>query len=159
MVPKWQQYVRNGLLAFVFLSVGFLLGKHSARRGAAPEERVGPAPGPRVATSPAVVRVYYLHGTARCVSCNAIERMTRELLDGRFADELVAGRVEWRTVNFQENDALAKQFDVAASTVVVAKLQADTVTAFRRLDEVWTLKGEPAEFNAHVAEAINGYLQ
>ena len=153
--------IRNLLLGFVLVSIGFVLGKHSAQRSAGPAENASrPTVSPtEAATLPVRVRVYYLHATFRCVTCNTIERMAREVVDQQFSDALADGAVEWQEADFQENEALAKQFDVIASCVVVAKMRGDTVLDFKRLDEVWTLMKDAPRFNAYIGDAIRGYLE
>jgi len=161
MNSKLRAVIRNLLLAFVLVSIGFIFGKHSVRREAGPAElkATAPAISGDATTRPARVRVYYLHATFRCATCNTIEKMTRDLLDQQFGDPVADGRVEWREADFQENEALAKQFDVIASCVVVAKVRGDDVLDFKRLDDVWTLMGEPPKFNAYIGDAIREYLE
>jgi hypothetical protein len=156
-----QTAIRNILLAFVLISVGFALGKHSAKRSAQAQAADDPHEAPlagETGASAERVRVYYLHTTFRCVTCNTIEKMTRELLESQFAEELADGRIEWHEADFQEQEPLAEAFDVVASCVVVARVRGDEVLGYRRLDEVWTLMKEPAEFDAVVGDAIRSAL-
>ena len=159
-MERLQRLTKNTLLAFVLISIGFALGKHSVRRAIVPEDagmHAGSQP-TATPTQPVFVRVYYLHATFRCVTCNTIEKMTRELLGQQFAAELADGRIEWREDDFQANEALAKQFDVIASCVVVAQVRGGIVDAYNRLDETWTRMEDPADFNAYVGGAIRAYL-
>ena len=137
---------RNILLAFVLVSVGFALGKHSAGGGVA-------SAAPASATEQ--VRVYYLHGTFRCATCNSIEEMTKALLDKRFAAAMKSGELSFVEANFQKDKALAKRFDVNSSCVVVERMKDGS---FKRLDEVWTLLSKPAEFDAYIAGAVEALL-
>ena len=159
-MERTQLVIKNALLAFVLISIGFVLGKHSARK--TPPPAPPPPPDAEALASageiPVKIRVYYLHATFRCVTCNTIEKMTRDLLDLQFGDELADGRIEWQEADFQENETLAKQFDVIASCVVVAKMQGDTALDYRRLDEVWTLLNDGPRFNTYVGDAIRNYL-
>ena len=159
-MERTQLVIKNALLAFVLISIGFVLGKHSVRQTSVP---VRPPPTDAQAPAsagelPVRTRVYYLHATFRCVTCNTIEKMTRDLLDQQFGEALADGRIEWQEADFQENEALAKQFDVIASCVVVAKVQGGTVLDYKRLDEVWTLLNDAPRFNAYVGDAVRSYL-
>jgi transcription elongation factor Elf1 len=160
-MERAKRIVRSILLAFVLVSIGFALGKQSVRhRATVPAEQTG---GGRNAEDDAAslavkVRVYYLHATFRCVTCNTIESMTRDLLDKQFGDAVADGRIQWQEADFQENESLAKQFDVIASCVVVAKVQGGNVLDHQRLDDVWTMMKDPPEFNAYVGGAIRSYL-
>ena len=141
--------LKNILLAFVLISIGFSLGKHYAAKESAVTE----------GAKKSLVRVYYMHATLRCSTCNNIERMTEQLLEDKYLQEMVDDKIEFAKVNFQENQALAKKFDVLASCVVIAKIEAGKIVAHKRLDKVWTLYRKPDEFNAYISKAIQTYMQ
>jgi hypothetical protein len=148
---------KNILPAFVWITVGFALGKEATLRGVratAPQTAVGEADG----TRPDRVEVYYLHATFRCVTCNTIEKMTRGVLESKFGAELADGRIQWREADFQQEEALAKRFEVVSSCVVVAGFRDGKETGYQRLDEVWTLLNDPAAFEKYVGDAIRKVL-
>jgi len=157
-MERTQRIVKNVLLAFVLVSIGFVLGKHSVRRSEVPVQQTPDQPETSAGELPVKLRVYYLHATFRCVTCNTIETMTRDLLDRQFGEALTDGRIEWQEADFQENESLAKQFDVIASCVVVAQMRGETVLDYKRLDEVWTLLKDVPRFNTYVGDAIRAYL-
>ncbi len=145
------------LLAFVWITVGFALGKEATLRGvrsASPQPAAGEAAGGR----PDRVEVYYLHATFRCVTCNTIEKMTRGVLDSKFGAELTDGRIQWREADFQQDEALAKRFEVVSSCVVVAGIRDGRETGYQRLDDVWTLLNDPPAFEKYVGDAIRKVL-
>ena len=158
-MEKAKNITRSALLAFVLVSIGFALGKEvTARRQTPTTGPESPAPVRRtVATSDKVV-VYYLHTTFRCVTCNEIERLTKALVETEFADDLTAGRIEWREANFQQDESLAKRYEVVSSCVVVVNIQGGKERDFQRLDDVWTRYQDPADFNGYVGAAIRKYL-
>ncbi len=139
------------LLAFALISIGFALGKHSVQ----PDRPANSMP----SRNGRQVTVYYLHATFRCVTCNTIEKMTRALLDHAYSNELADGKIQWIEEDFQENEALAKRFEVAASCVVVAEMKNGMVTDYKRLDQVWTRMKDPEAFNRYISDAIDGYLK
>lgn len=138
------------LAGFALISIGFALGKHSVQ---SEEFATG-----KIDAQDKYVAVYYMHSTFRCVTCNTIEQMTRELLDDSYSEELVTGEVRWQEINFQKSKSLAEQFEVMASCVVVAQVDSGGVVEYRRLDEVWTLMQEPVSFNNYISSAIDHYL-
>ncbi len=154
-MERAKNFTRNALLAFVLVSVGFVLGKEVTARRQTPT--TGPESPTPVATGDKVV-VYYLHTTFRCVTCNEIERLTEALVKTEFADDLAAGRIEWRKANFQQDEALAKRYEVVSSCVVVANMRGGQEQGFQRLDDVWTRYQDPADFNGYVGAAIRKYL-
>ena len=152
-----QKFLTRLLLGFALISIGFAAGKHAAKSSGNPQEPQGPS-GAGVHDRGSTVAVYYMHATFRCVTCNTIEKMTRELLDSEFAQELKAGMVRMEEVDFQENGVLARHYGVVASCVVVAQVRDGEEVAYQRLDEVWTLMKDPPAFNRYVGDAIRGYL-
>ena len=144
-MEKWKNIVKNLLLAFVLVSVGYAIGKNSSiQKGGT----VGNA------KSGKYLRVCYTHATVRCETCNNIEKKTHELLESNFKKELADGSIEWQVVNFQENEAFAKQFDVTTSGVVAVLMDGDKVVEYERLDEVWTILGDLPAFNAYLEKAF-----
>lgn len=166
-LEKHKQLITNMLLAFVLISIGFALGKHSisssssgitpsaSSSGSSSNSSVGPDRGYITATAGKnLLKLYYMHATFRCVTCNSIESKAKELVQRDFAEALQSGKIEWEDVNFQKNEPLAKKFDVVASCVVVAQLVNGEIKKFQRLDEVWTLLDKPVEFEQYVLGAI-----
>lgn len=140
---------KNLLLIFVLVSIGFAFGKHSATRSqvALPSGQM-----------PETVKVYYMHATFRCVTCNTIEKMTRQLLESKYKKQMQDGCIMFSEVDFQKNEPMARQFDVISSCVVVARARNGEITGFERLDKVWELLDKPDEFNAYISSAIDKLL-
>ncbi|MBU8902395.1 MAG: hypothetical protein KOO69_06625 [Victivallales bacterium] len=149
MMKKIVKVLKHILIAFVLISIGFALGKHSVSKKIMQEKDTNKI---------SLVRVYYIHGTLRCATCNSIQKMTEALLKKQFAKEMADGKIEFSQVNFQENDALAKRFNVLSSSVIVAKIQAGKILEHQTLNKVWELFQKPAEFNAYLSKAIERYL-
>lgn len=143
---KHMAWIKSLLLAFVFVSIGFSLGRHSVKPLSA-----GTLPPSSSKTS---VQVYYLHSAFRCTTCNTIEKMTKALLDRQYKAELSSGDMAFHEVNFQTDEALAKQFGVVASCVVVTAVKDGKTVDFQRLDEVWTLMKDPVAFDKYINDAI-----
>jgi len=141
------------LMAFVLVTIGFALGKEMSRSSPAGEGDAVPAP----AVGEQVI-VYYMHQTFRCVTCNQIEAMTEDLVKTEFAAPLAKGRLQFRRANFQEDEALARRYNVVSSSVVVVYVRDGKDVAFKRLDDVWTLVNKPDAFRAYVGGAIRAYL-
>ena len=141
--------IKNLLLIFVLVSIGFAFGKHSAARPPAA------LPSGHVVET---VNVYYMHATFRCVTCNTIEKMTRQLLESKYKKQMQDGCMMFSQVDFQKNEPMARQFDVISSCVVVATARNGKITGFERLDKVWELLDKPDEFDAYISSAIDKLL-
>lgn len=152
-----KKIISNLLLAFVLVSIGFAIGKEAGLRSVRrPAEAARPASATQPAGSDKVI-VYYMHQTFRCVTCNQIEAMTADLVKTDFAKELSDGRLEWKRENFQENEDLARRYNVASSSVVVVQVRDGKEVAHQTLDKVWELVGKRDEFAAYVGGTIRAY--
>jgi len=154
MKPK---KVLAGLLAaFALVSIGFALGKEVTLRRL---QSAGP-PGESAAPSAADrVVLYYMHPTFRCMTCNEMEKSILEVVRGEFAEPLSQGRLEWKEVNFEEDEALARRYNVATSSLVVVHSRNGRDTDHKTLEEIWTLKDQPDDLKALVREAIRSRLE
>jgi hypothetical protein len=139
------------LTAFVLISIGFAIGRETA----------GGRPG-APATPPASggdrVIVYYMHGTFRCVTCNTVESLAEGLLRTEFSEEAKAGRLEWRSVDYLEDTALAGRYQVAGNMLVLSRLEGGAEVRFRKLDRVMELAGDPEGFRGYVRPALRDLL-
>ncbi len=147
-----RRLIKNVLLGFVLISIGFALGKELTLRSMKASKWV-----PDSAGNDRVI-VYYVHGSIRCITCNKIETMAHDVVERDFADAMQTGRVEWRTANFQENQALAGRYDIASSTLVLVRVEGGKEAAFKRLDKVWTLVDDPTAFSTYIADEIRAFM-
>jgi hypothetical protein len=155
---KAKTWVSRILLAFVFVTIGFALGRQTAPQSPPPAQAAGGSSSRPAATEDKVV-VYSVHMTFRCWECNQIEWLTKELLEKEFAEELTSGKIEYRSVDYMQDDEFARRYNIASSTVVVTRLQDGKEVEFERLDEVWTKSRNRDEFMAYVKGAIQSQLQ
>jgi len=106
------------------------------------------------------VMVYYFHRTARCYTCLSIEANAAQVIRDNFTQQLAEGRVVWMPFNLDDpgGEEFEKEFDVAGSTLIVAKrVDADRVE-FEKLDKVWQLLGYPDQFSEYVTQRIDKFL-
>ncbi|MBN1865499.1 MAG: hypothetical protein JW808_11415 [Victivallales bacterium] len=156
---RGRKTITGALLALVFVSVGFSLGKNAALRSFAKSSpALAPTSGVLAAEKNEFVAVYYMHATFRCVTCNEIERLARKLVETEFKEELESGKLVFAEVNFQRDTGLAKRYRVAAGGVVVALIKDGKDVRFDMLNDVWTLYSDPAKFDEYLAGTIRRYL-
>jgi hypothetical protein len=150
-MEKLKPIISKLLIAFVIFSVGFSFGKnHGNLKSSADSKTTASTKN----VSGGTINVYYMHATFRCVTCNTIESMAKKLLQSNYKSELDNKKIQWKEVNFQKNEELAKRFGVVSSCIVV---EADS-ERFERLDKVWTLMEQPDEFNSYISSSLNKYL-
>ena len=83
------------------------------------------------------VEVVYFHGKQRCLTCMAIEKYAREVVDSDLAREKQSGKVLFRTVDITtpEGAKLAKKYRVSWSSLYIngwkgGKEKRNDLTAF-----------------------------
>jgi hypothetical protein len=162
--------LKNLLLLFLGACVGGLIvqARYEADLAATDSRSPAPASNPaggeseptpagsdEEAEATPAVTVYYFHGDKRCSTCNAIEQVTREALQERFADELASGRLRWRVLNRQApaNRALAERFDLATNSVIVERHAGEP--SWHNLEAIWDCINEaPAALAAYVQDEV-----
>jgi hypothetical protein len=104
-------------------------------------------PAAEVVPTTAPVIAYYFHSNTRCTTCRTIESGARTALD----DDIRAGRVAWRVVNFQlpQNAHLARKYDLMFATVVLVK-----PSGWKSLDRVWDHTDNPQAMAAYVKKEL-----
>ena len=152
---KLKPVLSKFLISSVLITIGFILGKEFSLRNGSQGDAGGALGVPE--GNKAIV--YYMHTTIRCVTCNQIEKMAQNVVATEFSQAREDGRLVWKDVDFQRNDALANRYDVVSSCVVVVHVRNGKEVSFQRLDEVWTLAEKPKEFDEYIAAAIRSCLE
>jgi hypothetical protein len=108
------------------------------------------------AASPTTL-VYYFHATTRCATCRTIEAYAHETVASRFATDIEARRLEWRTVNVDEpaNQHFVRDFQLYTRSVVV--VDAKDSKRYKILDRVWQLVGNKTAFQSYVEREIRAF--
>lgn len=92
------------------------------------------------------VQVLYFHNKQRCLTCNAIERLTQEVVDSIGSD-----RVVMRVIDISQNEPLADRYQVAWSSLILdreGRIENLTKAGFAYA------KDRPGVFKAQLTEAI-----
>lgn len=107
------------------------------------------------------VEVLYFHGRQRCATCVAIERETKAVVDGLFAEAVEAGELELRVIDIAQadNEAIADKYGISWSSLVVVKYehgneQAENLTEFAFANA----RNHPEAFRRGLTEKINELL-
>ncbi|MBI9036097.1 MAG: thioredoxin [Bacteroidales bacterium] len=69
------------------------------------------------------LKVYYFHNAHRCMTCNAIEKNTKETLETYFKKEVEAGEIQMVVLNAEEkqNRDLVNKYEIWGSSLVLVK--------------------------------------
>ena len=108
------------------------------------------------------VEVLYFHGKQRCATCVAIERETKTVIDGQFADAVADGALEMRIIDITqpENEAIADKYEITWSSLVIVKYkdgkeQAENLTKFAFANA----RNNPETFRAELSEKLKQMLE
>lgn len=92
------------------------------------------------------VQVLYFHNKQRCVTCNAIEQLTKEVVDSIGSD-----RVVMRVIDISQNESLADRYEVAWSSLILDRN--GRVVNLTKAGFGYA-KDQPGVFKAQLTEAI-----
>jgi hypothetical protein len=150
------------LLAFVAVSVVYLVVKETGSRGEAENVSVQTADGTDVAVAAAdsKVIVYYFHGNKRCNTCRTIEAYTAEAVNTGFAPQIESGRVMWQPVNIDEpeNEHFVEDYEITTRTVVLVDVVEGREAKWTKLERVWDLTGDKEAFVDYITTNTDAYL-
>lgn len=95
------------------------------------------------------IEVLYFHSKKRCITCNAIETLTKEVVDS-----LANGKIIMKIVDISKdkNEAIANKYEVTWSSLIISgngKIDNLTKMGFGYA------KNKPAEFKAKLLESLN----
>ena len=74
-----------------------------------------------VATTSSKVEVYYFHFTRRCVTCNAVESVSKKAIETLYPDQLKSRKISFEIVNLDEGSSkdLADKLGVGGQCLIV----------------------------------------
>ncbi|MEG0518555.1 MAG: nitrophenyl compound nitroreductase subunit ArsF family protein [Bacteroidales bacterium] len=95
-----------------------------------------------------VTEVLYFHGKKRCITCNAIEHLTKEVVDSLNNHKIILKIID---ISQPENEAIANQYEVTWSSLILSR----NGTTENLTDMGFSYaKNKPAEFKEKLVEAI-----
>jgi hypothetical protein len=67
------------------------------------------------------VEVYYFHFTRRCMTCNNVEKVSKESVETLFPDQVKTGDVSFKSINLDEKDgeAIGVKYKIEGQTLIV----------------------------------------
>ena len=105
------------------------------------------------------MEVLYFHGKQRCPTCRAIEKETEDVVCTIFADEVRKGTLVFKSLDIDENEALADKYQVTWSSLVIVdygegKENAENMTKFAFSNA----RKSPSVFRSGLADKIREML-
>ena len=109
-----------------------------------------------------VVEVLYFHGKQRCATCMAIEKETKTIVNGQFANSVKGGKLKFRVIDITkaENETIAEKYEITWSSLVIVKYkdgkeQAENLTKFAFANA----RSKPDVFRSELTKKINELLK
>ncbi len=134
-VNRLKKIITILLLIFVAGSVLYVIDRET--------KTAAPATVPESVSSNEL-KVYYFHGTKRCMTCNTIEQLARETAE-KYKN------VKFISVNIEEpqNEHFVRDFQLVSRSVVMERNG-----KFERFNQVWELVRRPEDFKKYLDEGI-----
>ena len=108
-----------------------------------------------------VVEVLYFHGKQRCATCLAIEKHAKELIDAAYAEELKNGSLFYRTIDLNEEEALADKYGVTWSSLIIVDYDNNGKEMSKNLTGLafGNARTAPEKFKSVLSEQISEMLK
>ncbi len=99
------------------------------------------------------IEVLNFHSKQRCVTCRAIESLTKEVVSAYFAKEQKEGKVIYRDIDIsqKENEKIAEKYEVTWSSLILDK--GGIVVNLTEMGFSYA-KGQPEVFKSKLKEEI-----
>ena len=116
------------------------------------------ANGPSPAGVAKKVEVYYFHFTRRCMTCNNVEKVSKEAVEKQFPDKVKTGEVSFKSVNLEEKEGeiLGEKYKIEGQTLVV--ISGDKRVDLTDKGFLWA-NDSPAKLQAEIKKAVEGLLK
>ena len=108
-----------------------------------------------------VVEVLYFHGKQRCATCLAIEKHAKELIDAAYAEELKNGSLFYKTIDLNEEEALADKYGVTWSSLIIVDYDNNGKEMSKNLTGLafGNARTAPEKFKSVLSEQISEMLK
>ena len=107
------------------------------------------------------VIAYYFHGSFRCVTCNTMEKYSREAIEKNFKDALASGKIEFKEINVEDrgNEHFVNDYQLYTKSLVLSLVKDGKETRSKNLDKIWEYARNKQKFIDYVASEINEFLK
>lgn len=108
------------------------------------------------------VEVIYFHGKQRCITCRAIEKLTNEVLETTFKDQIAKGKVIYKIIDISEpkNEAIAEKYEVTWSSLYINGWKGGKETVNNMTEFSFSnAKGSPDVFKEGIKNRIEELLK
>lgn len=107
------------------------------------------------------ISIRYLHGAARCISCETIEKYANEAIRSAFSDELSKGKLTWSSVNVETSltSYLIQKYELSSQSLILTEEGVPSPKKWKKLDKIWELLNNKNEFVLYIQNEIRTYME
>jgi hypothetical protein len=107
------------------------------------------------------VLVYYFHTNYRCWTCNQFEKLTKEVLNEHFQEQINKGLLELKVINIEDgaNTHFVEDYKLVTKSLVLSLHKNKSEADWKNLEKIWVLVRDKEKFKSYVREGIAGYLK
>ena len=108
------------------------------------------------------VEVIYFHGKQRCLTCMAIEKLAREVVETQFASAVASGELVFRVVDIstKEGERIADRYEVTWSSIFVNRVDGKREKVNNLTDFAFAnARSNPDKFKQGVTDKINELIK
>lgn len=104
--------------------------------------------------------VYYFHGNMRCPTCYKLESYAKSVVESDFADPIRNGKLEWKTVNVEDNgnEHFTNDYKLYTKSVIVSTQKDGKEVSWKNLDQIWTLVGDQTQYMDYIRKEVRACL-
>lgn len=111
---------------------------------------------------PDALYVVLFRGSSFCPTCDLMEKLSKELLDApdsSFAQDVAAGKVAFRVVNYEKpgNEHFLFDYDLYTTTIVLIERRDGREARWVNLHESWEHAEKTGDFKEYLTGAIRAF--
>jgi len=103
---------------------------------------------------------YYFHGSYRCSTCTKIENYSKETVETYFSDALSSGRLEFQTVNVEEdgNEHFVSDYGLYTKAFILSAVKDGKEIRSKNLNKIWEYSADKEKFVGYVRDGLSSFL-
>lgn len=143
-------------VGFVASAVGSFLGNLARQSSKTDTDVVADLPLPADG-----VVVCYLYGNIRSAACVDAEQYVREAVESGFPEQIKAGKLHWRAVNYEEprSEHWATECQIAAPALMLVRMSGGTRTQWKIMADVEELAEDKPAYVEMVRNSVRDFLE
>jgi hypothetical protein len=105
--------------------------------------------------------IYYFHGNMRCPTCYKLENYAKSVVETDFADAIKNGKIEWKTVNVEDqgNEHFSTDYKLYTKSVIISTVKDGKESSWKNLDQIWTLVEDQTKYMDYIRKEVKACLE